>query len=220
MKKRPIKTIMRALFPSLFILARGMKLLFSEKSFLVKSGYVESIKTRRPCTKDGNPLPWMNYQVIHFLNDRLHKGLEMFEYGSGYSTAYYAERAGAITSVEHHKGWFDIVEQTKPNNATLFYRGLDDSDAYCNCSSTQGKAFDIVVVDGRERVKCMESALKSLKDGGVILLDDSLRSRYQSGIDLMLENGFRKLDFLGLKPGGLGAHQTTIFYKDNNCLKL
>ncbi len=220
MKKRPIKTIMRAIFPDLFVLSRGLKLLFSKNSFLVKRGYVESIKKRRPCTIDGKPLPWMNYQVIHFLNDRLHKDLEMFEYGSGYSTEYYAERVGAITSVEHHKGWFDIVEQTKPSNATLLYRALDGDDGYRNCSSTQEKAFDIIVVDGRERVKCMESALKSLKDGGVILLDDSLRSRYQGGVELMLENGFRKLEFLGLKPGGLSAHQTTIFYKDNNCLKL
>lgn len=212
------KQSLRRLFPQLFVVGRAGKLMFSSRSFLVSSGYVQSVRQRRPCRPDGSPLPWMNYQIVHFLEQRLDRSQSLFEYGSGYSTRFYAQLAGHVTSVEHHQGWYQTVAGDKPDNVVLLHLPLSDTEAYCQSIARCQQRFDVVVIDGRERVRCMAVARDYLSDRGVMLLDDSLRERYQEGVDMMLAAGFRKLDFLGLKPGGVGAHQTTLFYRNDNCL--
>ncbi len=57
-----------------------------------------------------------------------------------------------------------------------------------------------------------------LKNGGVILLDDSQREKYIDGINYAKSKGFHALDFEGLKSTGLEMDRTTILYRDNNCL--
>ncbi len=54
--------------------------------FLHKSGWMESKKRNYPCRSNGNELPWMNFSVIAFLEERLNKDQSLFEFGSGYST--------------------------------------------------------------------------------------------------------------------------------------
>jgi len=200
--------------------SRGLRLIYSKRSFLVQQGYTESLKQKRPCKLDGTPIPWMNYQVVHFLEQRLCKDHNLFEYGSGYSTQFYARLAGTVTSVEHDRDWFNSLASSKPDNVELLYRDIADSNGYCQSISDNNKPFDIVVVDGRERLRCMEVAVDYLTDQGVVLLDDSSRERYQEGRSAMKRRGFQELDFIGIKPGGLSAHQTTLFYRKNNCLSL
>ncbi len=211
---------LRLLFPAPVVFARGLKLLFSRRSFLNQSGYTESVRQKRPCDRAGAPIPWMNYQVVHFLNERLHGGLSLFEYGSGYSTRYYASRVGHVTSVEHHPEWYRTVEAMKPDNVELIFQDTEVPDAYCGTVARSGKQYDVVIVDGQERVRCLTYALSSLSSAGVIILDDSLRESYTEGMNRVVKQGFRKLDFLCLKPGGINSHQTTIFYRDDNCLGL
>ena len=42
----------------------------------------------------------------------------------------------------------------------------------------------LIFVDGRNRVKCLQTGLKLLADDGVIILHDSERAEYNSGIQL------------------------------------
>jgi predicted O-methyltransferase YrrM len=42
--------------------------------------------------------------------------------------------------------------------------------------------FDLVVVDGRARIACVQMALGRLKPCGLILLDDSWRREYREGL--------------------------------------
>ncbi|MBN7798314.1 class I SAM-dependent methyltransferase [Parahaliea mediterranea] len=207
--------------PSMFAqISRGLRLIYSERSFLAQQGYTESIKQKRPCKPDGTPLPWMNYQVVHFLEQRLRKDHNLFEYGSGYSTQFYARHAGTVTSVEHNRDWYNILNKNKPENVELLFRDIGDINGYCQAIAGGDRRFDIIVVDGRERLQCMEVAVDFLSEQGVVLLDDSSRKRYQDGRSAMKRRGFRELDFIGIKPGGLSTHQTTLFYKENNCLGL
>jgi len=55
----------------------------------------------------------------------------------------------------------------------------------------------MTIVDGRDRVNCLKSALASLASNGVVVLDDSERDRYNPTVDFMLENGFKKISFGG-----------------------
>jgi len=80
--------------------------------------------------------------------------------------------------------------------------------------------FDIIVIDGRDRINCARNALAALKPDGVILWDNSDRDEYRLGYELLERNGFRRLDFAGMGP--LNAYQwtTSIFYRGQNCLGL
>ena len=64
----------------------------------------------------------------------------------------------------------------------------------------------------------MKSGLECLANDGVIILDDS--NRYEETTAFLEEGEFRKLVFKGLKPNGHSVYESTIFYRDDNCLNI
>ena len=80
------------------------------------------------------------------------------------------------------------------------------------------KKYEIIVIDGRDRVNCIKHSLKALKVNGVIILDDSERREYIKGRRYLMKNGFNNIDFWGISPGTFMKKCTTIFYKEVNCL--
>lgn len=186
-------------------------------AFLQKSGFVKSFLSNKPCDQNGDPLPWMNYAVIAFLQERLDKNMRMFEYGSGYSTIFWAKKVGHCTSVEYNKEWYDRMNEqlSALEEIELIYRPL--SDNYTDVIQEQTAPFDLIIIDGRERVQCAINAFDHLKDDGILLLDDSSRPRYQGAWDFYKEKGFKQITFTGLKPTGWYADSTTLFYRSDNC---
>ena len=75
---------------------------------------IESLKRGYPCRSDGDEVPWMNYSIVSILNDRLRPDMKLFEFGSGYSTLFYAKRVNRVASVEYDRGWFDRMQSRVP----------------------------------------------------------------------------------------------------------
>ncbi|MDM5272404.1 hypothetical protein PGH07_09455 [Sulfurovum sp. zt1-1] len=190
----------------------------NESGYLYEIGWINSFKHEMPIDKDGNPLPWVTYSFIDFITDRLNSTMNIFEYGSGNSTLWYAKKVNDVTSVEHDKLWYEKIKKLMPKNVSMNYQSLKYDDEYCRFANTIDRKFDIVIVDGRDRVNCIKNSLFSLKESGVIVLDDSERPYYQEGINHLLSNGFKKIDFWGISPGLFYKKSTTLFYKQNNCL--
>lgn len=190
--------------------------MYSRRSFLRQSGYVESVRTRRPSRADGSPIPWMNYAVIAFLEDRLNNHMTLFEYGSGNSTLFFAEHVGRVVSVECDKSWHDYVKESLPSNVKLLL-APKGGDEYVQIIEKQDEKYDVVIVDAEDRVACMTYADRCLSDAGVLLLDDAAAENFADGIDTLLARGFRRLDFDGLKPGSVRCYRTTVFYRPDNC---
>ncbi len=193
---------------------------FKKQGYLYDIGWTKSIVTHTIVDKDNQPLPWVSYPFIHFIAGRLNKQLHIFEFGSGNSTLYYADKAAAVNSVEHDKFWFDKIKSTMPANVNLFYCDLVPGGDYCKYALTTNKQFDLIIVDGRDRVNCCIKSIASLKPNGVVVLDDSEREKYKVGIDFLMEQGFKKIDFWGTAPSVSYLKCTTIFYRDGNCLGL
>lgn len=197
-----------------------LKKVFSMTSsgYLYEVGWFNSFDKRMPVDKSGAPLPWVTYGFIDFISNRLSKDFELFEYGSGNSTKWYAERVKTVTSVEHDRQWFEAVKLNIPDNVNLSYQELVYGESYSKFPITCGIKFHIVIVDGRDRINCIKNAVFSLKNCGVIVLDDSERDDYLEAFNYLHSKRFKKIDFWGISPGLFYKKNTTLFYKENNCL--
>jgi hypothetical protein len=186
--------------------------------YLKEIGWIESFKMKMPVDKDLKPIPWMTYPFIDFISDRLSPDMEIFEYGSGNSTLYFASKVKWVYSIEHDEKWYKIMKQIIPNNVNLYHIKLDYGGEYSMFPLTLNKKYHIIIIDGRDRVNCIKNSIKCLKPEGVIVLDDSERTQYLEGIRFLLNEGFKKIDFWGISPGLFYKKCTTVFYTENNCL--
>lgn len=212
---RLVNNMLNKIFPGL---PAYKTLIRNEKSFLHKSGWMESKKRDYPCRADGTELPWMNFSIISFLEERLNKNHSLFEYGSGFSTSFYSKLVNSVTSVEHDKEWFDVVNKKLPPNAELLFIQEDVDGNYCRSILKLNRKFDVIIVDGKDRVNCLKQSLDAVSNNGVILLDDSFRNEYRDGVEILAQSGYRSLNFEGLKPAGNGSTDySTLFYKSDNC---
>lgn len=191
---------------------------YGHKGYLNSIGWFMAFDQKQAVDGKGKALPWVTYSFIDFIKERITKTQHIFEYGSGSSTIFYAERAGKVTSVEHDKGWFDKVKGTSPANAEMIFCELHRDGEYARKAMLLDKKFDIIIVDGRDRVNCCKYSLEALSPDGVIILDDSEREVYQPARILLKENGFKEISFSGISPGLFYEKATSVFYKASNCL--
>ena len=212
--------IRTALKRKLWMRTAFKKLIVRKESYLHTTGWIESLRRGYPCDAEGAEVPWMNYPVVNFLKERLHKDLTLFEFGSGYSTLFYAKRVRDVTSVEYNREWYDFMTEKEIDNVSLLYREKDVDGTYCRTINESDREYDIIVVDGRDRVNCVIQGIEKLTSKGIILLDDSSRDRYTAAIEHAKTKGFRSLDIEGLKPTGYGIDRTTVLYRNDNCLGL
>lgn len=193
---------------------------FKYSGYLHDIGWVNSIITETIIDKKNQPLPWVTYPFISFIDNKLNKHLTVFEYGSGNSTIYYSKKVAAVDSVESDNFWFNKIKSDMPANVNLFYCELTDSGDYSKYACHTNKLYDIIIVDGGDRVNCCIQGFDALNSGGVMILDDSEREEYLLAANFLSEKGFKRLDFEGLAPTVNYLKCTTIFYRPVNCLNI
>jgi hypothetical protein len=193
-------------------------LAFNHKGYLHDIGWFKAFDSKSPVDSYGDPIPWVTYSFIDFIEPRLNKQHTVFEFGSGNSTYFYAKYAGIVVSVEHDKHWHDKIVNSKPENSEMIFCELIRGGDYCHMPGKLKEKFDIIIVDGRDRVNCCRQAVDALSASGVIVLDDSERKHYKPALEFLEKNGFKQLAFTGISPGLFYLKATTVFYKDNNCL--
>lgn len=162
---------------------------------------------------EGKPIPWIAYPAIRFLEPRIRQSFKVFEFGSGFSTLWWAQRVSSIRSVEHDQEWVDRVSPSLPANATLLFA---QGDAYVE--SVSGQFYDIIVNDGIRRPDCGKSSISALSPGGIVIWDDTDEKGDQDGHLFMRDAGFKRLDFWGFAPLMARERCTSVFYRADNCL--
>ena len=169
-----IKHISETLFPELTLKLRACFAFnsFYKDSYLYTTGWIRSLKEYKPVDVNGKPIPWMNFHMIGFLKERFNKNLNLFEFGSGYSTFFYADRVKTVTSVEYDEQWYQRLKTNLPDNVKLISQSDDVDGKNSRIITTLNKKFDAVVVDGCDRVNCIKQSILALSAGGVIILDD------------------------------------------------
>ncbi len=164
----------------------------------------------------GNPVPWMTYPAIDFLKKNLNKNHEIFEFGCGSSTLFFAERVKQVTGIETREKWFAMLniklQQAQLDNVelSLMEDGLTN-DLYQTFAKNSEKKFDFIIVDSIKRFLSATNSIDALKLGGSIILDDSERDNYKKIFDFFAEKNFTRQDFPGVAPMQTREKNTTIF---------
>lgn len=185
---------------------------------LLEDGWFNSFNTKQSVDKNNEPLPWCTYPYIKFIESRLKKDFLVFEFGSGNSTLWYSKRVKKIIAVENDNAWFKIISSKLPHNAQILLKKLDYDGEYCKTVLHCDSKFNLIIIDGRDRVNCAKKSVECLTDDGVIIFDNSDRPQYAEGISFLIKQGFKKLDFIGLAPVTPHNNYTSVFYKQLNCL--
>lgn len=195
-----------------------IRLLISMRSFgyLLETGWLNTFKKGNPIDSNFKPIPWFTYSAIDFLDGQLRPDFTLLEFGGGNSTLYFAERMKGVVSFEHDSAWYNKLQLKVPQNVELILTSSESAEEYLSKSKNLMKRFDLVVIDGLFRNECLSSSMNLINNNGIIILDDSERSDYEDGIRVLIDIGFKKLDFTGIAPGIFFKKCTTIFYRDNN----
>ncbi len=193
---------------------------FTKYGYLKEIGWIKSVTEEKIIDAAGNPIPWLTYPFIRFLENRLRQEMHIFEFGAGSSTQYFSQKVASVTSVEHDQAWYEKVKAQLPSNATLFFEALEYDGAYSKTILHQQQVYDIIIVDGRDRNNCTRHAVTALQENGVLIFDNSDRTQYLPALEFLASLGFKRLDFWGLQAGYTNTTCTSLFYKSNNCLKV
>lgn len=191
-----------------------------EFGYLNDVGWFNAFSLEEPVDKKKQPIPWFTYPCIDFLSQRLNINLNVFEFGSGNSTLFFAKKVKSIYSVEHNTEWFNKIKTSLPDNSKLTHVESNSSDQYIEPIKMGEEKFDIIIVDGIFRNECLIESINRLTEQGIIILDDSERNDYAKGISFLVNASFKRIDFVGIAPGLLYSKTTTIFYKSDNCLNI
>ena len=123
-------------------------------------------------------LPWLSYDAQRRLAEHLGPSSRVLEFGSGLSSAWLLRRCGFLMSVEHDRGWYEKMRAILgPDHAGhLKYDLRDTGENYSRISqSDAGDGFDLILIDGLWREKCVESVIPHLRPGGILYLDNADR---------------------------------------------
>lgn len=192
-----------------------MKKNFSLLSFGL--GQWRSVKEGMAVNRSGDPIPWYTYPAIEYLESFDFKDCDVFEFGSGNSSLYWAKRACSVCSVEDSQAWFEEVSKKKLGNQIILNRS--DKTGYVQSLPEQGKLFEIIVVDGNWRYECVVEAINCLINGGMIVLDNSDRKIEKECGKLLRGHGFMQIDFSGFGPINHYTWSTSIFIKTPSSLQ-
>jgi hypothetical protein len=154
------------------------------------------------------------------LLDRIVTGARVFEFGMGGSTPWLAERALSLVSVDHSQTWYDRVKDdivALGERAAEWELVLCEDLAHYPATIHRLGWFDVVIVDGRERVLCVTSAVLHIIVEGWLVLDDSERSGYGVAVKMLRKAGWREIikrgQKAGSKEGQIVTTQTSFFQR-------
>jgi len=104
--KRRIETFLGPLFDPLYFFYLLVDDLRSWKYF---PKWFSSFRPGRSLT--GQAQPWIPFEAENWLQRYLKPYMKVFEYGSGGSTIFFAERVEEVFTVEHDKKWYTLVSK-------------------------------------------------------------------------------------------------------------
>jgi hypothetical protein len=167
----------------------------------------------------GLPLPWFTYPAIDYIRQLDLSEKAIFEWGAGFSTLFWSYRAKSVISVETDPIWYSSLKPQLPSNCELI---LATREVENYSSLIQDKnGFDLIIIDGtgESRAACSRAAIANLRQGGMIILDNS--DLWLTSSQILRDSGLIQVDFTGFAPMNSHCHTTSIYFsRDFNFVPL
>lgn len=126
------------------------------------------------------PTPWLTEGAVDFLTNFVEKNpnAKVLEFGAGASTIWFTQKSICLVSIEHDPVYYELVNQAiqriNDHNSTILQ--LVPRPYYTICDAYPDNSFDLILIDGRDRSRCLLKAKRLVKPGGIIMLDNAERS--------------------------------------------
>ena len=170
-------------------------------------GHFRSAKDWQSVDKDGQPIPWYTYPMVEFLKQLDFSQKTVFEYGSGNSTLFWAERCKRVVAIEDDPAWYKLIKPRLPANVE--YILVDNKADYVQAIHQFDELFDIIIVDGSHRFECTKTARNRLSTTGMMILDNAdwfiQTTAFLRGTNLL------EIDMAGFNPINGYATTTSVF---------
>jgi hypothetical protein len=214
---------------------------YSNNNFLCIRKLITSLFYYRIYRKLYPEKPWYTPKANQFLEKKIKNINRIFEFGSGNSSIWFAERTKEYIAVENDSSWYTQVtkklkEKNLINTNLLFVppdknktdfdwekdwpyfkilKHSPDKPEFRHYMYTidqyPDNHFDCIVIDGHERIGCLLHALPKLSENGMIIFDDSSREKFQKVFSLLSDWHSKIFTF--------GLEQTTFFARHPEVLK-
>jgi len=121
--------------------------------------------------------PWISYRAARELAHTIRKDWHVLEFGAGMSTVWFAQRSAFVLSIESNTDWYAQVTKmlTVRDLHNVDLRLRTDQKGYLAVKGS----FDLVMIDGAWRDRCVDIAMRHVRPNGFVYLDnvDAARGR-------------------------------------------
>ena len=180
------------------------------KIYLETNGWILSKKENRPISKTNDPIPWFTYPSIQFLKTLNLQRFRVLEFGAGFSSLYFATHAKSLKTYEKNDLWRNELIKINPH--------LDISllEAEPDYSRLLNNDYDILVIDGNDRVKIAESLIKNysgLNNSNLKLIIFDNADWYPECVTSLAQKlGMIPISFTGVAPSNNYESTTTFLF--------
>lgn len=179
--------------------------------FFSTTGFFRTAQDWVSLDANGEKIPWMTYPAVKYLQSLDMSQMMVFEWGSGHSTVFFAQRAQQVYSVENSQPWYQkvtkMVDDHGLTNSTVYFE--THPEKYVNAVENPNCLFDILVVDAAHRRACLEKAKTFCKKNGFIILDNA--EKYDDIESIFSKNEYYHILFEGYGPIHAQPWQTKVF---------
>lgn len=106
--------------------------------------------------------PWYVEGAIRFLEGVIKPEWRVLEFGGGASSVWYKKRVGRVATVEHDPFWRLMIREN-----------AKDVELFGAWDFNRSDSFDLVCIDGINRVETTKKAMQMVLPGGYLLLDNA-----------------------------------------------
>jgi predicted O-methyltransferase YrrM len=146
---------------------------------------------------DKNSIPYMNeIEIVHMMK-YIDRNVELLEIGGGGSTMFFSKFVKKITTIEHNKSYSEmlfsalhkyrknwelhLVEPNFPQQHPFQPAQSGQFDNYIKSIQEIDGKFDVILIDGRDRVRSVNASVDKLKTNGYMIIHDFWnRPKYHS----------------------------------------
>lgn len=151
------------------------------------------------------PYPWYTKPCLEWLTSIELEAMLIFEYGAGDSTKWYRSNGAHVNGVDSSEEW------ARKSGSECSFTTAKNEHAYTSAVKFQSM-YDIIVVDGEYRDACTQYALRALRPGGYLIIDNYKQPSVQADWPLT-EKLIEGMDVKYFKEPGHPDWQTIVVTK-------